>query len=426
MFRPSSQLARIAALLIVPMLIAGACGNSGSGTSSGAAGPGQTDGVKPNEIDVGGLIAETGPLGDVYDGLAKGVRAYFDMINGQGGVNGRQIKLVKVRDDATDTTRNLTQARSLVEQDHVFAVFASSPIFPAGTYLGQNKIPTFGTNFNNEWSAGVSLFGHNGSFNDATRPGPFLPWLAKQVGATAAATIAYTVASSADCGTGEANSFSHFGITVGLKDNSLPFGATDVTGDIQQIKEHHVGFVATCMDPTGNTLVYKGLKAAGLDVKMAWPNGYDQNTLKNFADQMEGVYFGLQHIPFESIAQSPEMQKYSAELQKLYPNEPLGEESMYGWEVASLFVAGLQKVGQNVTRKGVVDALNKMTAFTANGLVPPIDWTKQHKASGHFDCTAVVQVQHAKFVPVFGSAASPYVCFAQNTTTLDTIVPPKF
>jgi ABC-type branched-subunit amino acid transport system substrate-binding protein len=246
------------------------------------------------------------------------------------------------------------------------------------------------------------------------------------VGATSAATIAYTVASSADCATGQANSFKKFGINVGLKDASLAFGATNVDADIRQIKDAHVGFVGTCMDPTGNTLIYKTLKAQGLnDVKMYWPNGYDQDTLKNFADEMEGVYFGLQHIPFESAASSSELQTYAAQMQKLYPKDQVGEESLFGWEMAQLFADGLRKLGTNVTRKGLTDAINKMTAFTANGLVPPIDWTKQHHGGGNQDCGAVVQVQGGKFVPVFGTKDSPYVCFKLNTTTLDTVVAPK-
>jgi len=426
MSRRTTMLGRLAALSAVAALLAAGCGNSTSGPSS-VAGPGQTDGVKPNEIDVGALIAVTGPLGGVYNYFTHGVKAYFNLINAEGGVNGRTLKMTKIRDDQTDPTRSVVQAQALATQDKVFAVFASSPVFNGGQNLAAAEVPTFGTNFNTQWDAGPSLFGHNGSYNDPTRPGPFLPWLAKQVGATSAATIAYTVAESADCGTGEANSFTHFGVNLGLKDVSLNFGATDVTADINLIKEHHVGFVGTCMDPTGNTLVYRGLKAAGLNnVKMEWPNGYDQATLKSFADEMQGVYFGLQHVPFESIASSPEMQLYAKELDASYPNEALGEESLYGWEMAELFVDGLKRIGPNVTRKRLIDSLNQITDFTANGLVPPIDWTIQHTHAGRYDCTAVVQVQGNKFVPVFGSATSPYVCFAPNTTTLDTIAPPNF
>lgn len=416
---------RVLSLGLVLAVLATACGKATTGSK---AGPGQTDGVTPTEIRVGALIAETGPLGSVYDGLTQGVRAYFDMVNAQGGVNGRLLRLAKTRDDATSTTRSTSQARALVEQDHVFAVFASSPVFGGGNYLAANSIPTFGTNFNDEWKLGPSLFGHNGSFNDPSNPGPFLSWLAGKAGAKVGATIAYTVASSADCSNNFVAGFKKFGLRVGLQDSSLPFGATDVSADIQRMKENHVSFVATCMDATGNTLVYKALKEANLNsVSMYWPNGYDQTTLKNYADLMEGVYFGLLEVPLEDASHSPEMQTFLAQMAKSFPTATAGEEALFGWVVADLFTTGLRKIGHDVTRKRLVDALNTVTHWTGHGLIPAVDWTRQHSGDGLTDCTAVVQVQHGKFVPVFGTSASPFVCFrAPHAATTDTIPPQPY
>jgi hypothetical protein len=31
----------------------------------------------------------------------------------------------------------------------------------------------------------------------------------------------------------------------------------------------------------------------------------------------------------------------------------------------------------------VIDGLNGMTPYDAGGMLPPIDWTKQHTESGH-------------------------------------------
>src|SRR6266850_830446 len=94
-------------------VLAGACGNAGSG--GGGAASGQTDGLSGNEIRVGGLAAVTGPLGNQYAPIFDGAQAYFDMVNEQGGVAGRKIKLVAKLDDATDPARNASQARALVE-----------------------------------------------------------------------------------------------------------------------------------------------------------------------------------------------------------------------------------------------------------------------------------------------------------------------
>ncbi|MBV8385608.1 MAG: ABC transporter substrate-binding protein, partial [Acidimicrobiia bacterium] len=146
------------------MAIAGvACGNASSGNGGG--GSGQTTGVSATEIDVGGMAAITGPLGDQYAPIFDGVQAYFDMVNEQGGVNGRKIKLTAKLDDATDPTRDASQARALVEQHHVFAVIpVAAPVFAGGKYLGDHNIPTFGWHINPEWSPGPSMFGQDGSF----------------------------------------------------------------------------------------------------------------------------------------------------------------------------------------------------------------------------------------------------------------------
>src|SRR5579871_6642648 len=138
MLRRTHTLGRLAALGAVAAVFAASCGNSTSGSSS-VAGPGQSDGVTPTEIDTGALIAETGPLGGVYDGYTHGVKAYFNYINSQGGVNGRTLKLKRIRDDQTDTSRNVAQAQALVNQDHVFAVFASSPVFNGGDFLASKR-----------------------------------------------------------------------------------------------------------------------------------------------------------------------------------------------------------------------------------------------------------------------------------------------
>ena len=65
-------------------------------------GSGQTDGVSAHEIRVGGLASITGPLGDQYGPVFDGAQTYFDMVNAQGGVFGRKIKLDARLDDATD------------------------------------------------------------------------------------------------------------------------------------------------------------------------------------------------------------------------------------------------------------------------------------------------------------------------------------
>ena len=419
---------RLVGLVVLVALIAAACSNASKDDNSGgkASSSGTDPGITATEIKVGGLAAKTGPLGSQYEPIGVGVQAYLDMVNEQGGVNGRKIKFIGLRDDATTPSRNVAQARALVEQDKVFAIVGvASPLFPAGTYLAGTGVPTFGWNVNPEWSAGPNLFGEKGSYLSFTDPGPAVPFLATRSGAKVVAAIAYTASQSADCMKGMINSYNQFGLKVGVSDASLPFGVTNIDADIQRMKEAGVQFVSTCMDPTGNTLLSRSLKQAGLGhVQQYWPNGYDQETLSKFADLMEGVYLYSDHVPFETPQFSPGMQTFLREMKKRYPNQAISDVVLAGWINADLFVTALKAAGKDVTRKKVVDAINKMTHYTAGDINAGIDWTVQHKGDPPILCSAFIQVKNGKFTPAFGNASTPFTCFRKGSTTLDTVPPP--
>src|SRR5205814_4259861 len=158
-----------------------ACSNASTGNSSGS-GKRDTQGITRTAIRVGGLAALTGPLGNQYAGIFDGVQAYFDMVNAQGGVNGRKLVLAEKLDDSSSGDINSQQAQALNERDKLFAVVGvATPNFGGGKYLGSNAVPTFGWNVNPEWSNGPSLFGEKGSFLDFTGPGAGVPYLVKQL-----------------------------------------------------------------------------------------------------------------------------------------------------------------------------------------------------------------------------------------------------
>jgi branched-chain amino acid transport system substrate-binding protein len=413
--------AKILAIAAVFSLVVAACSNASNSTSAGS----QTEGVTSSEIDVGGIAAATGPLANQYSPIFGAVQAYFDMVNAEGGVDGRKLKYVAQLDDQSLPSLDVSQARALVEQDHVFAIVGvATPIFAAGTYLGQTGVPTFGWNVNPEWSDGPNLFGEKGSYLNFTGASPYLPYLAKRLGLSKIGTIAYTVQQSAQCATGASNSFAKFGGQMVLKDTSLPFGFTDISGDVTKLKDSGAQMVTTCMDPTGNTTLSKGLQEAGLFNKIVqyWPNGYDQATLNQYAPLMEGAYFGTAagNVPYEH-GYTKGMDQYLDTMAA--HNLTIGDVTLAGWINADLFVNGLRKLGHNVTRQGLIDAINKMTDYTANGILSGINWTVQHNHLNTIDCNAYIQVQHGRFVSVFGQGRNPFVCFQAPVASTTNPVP---
>ena len=78
-------------------------------------------GVTDTEIKIGQTMAYSGPL-SAYGVIGRTEAAYFQMINEQGGVNGRKINLISV-DDAYSPPKTVEQVRRLVEQEQVAFLF---------------------------------------------------------------------------------------------------------------------------------------------------------------------------------------------------------------------------------------------------------------------------------------------------------------
>ena len=99
-------------------------------------------GVTDSEITIGQTMPYSGAASAWgADGLAE--LAYFKMLNEQGGVNGRKIRLISL-DDGYSPPKTVEQTRKLVEQEQVAFIF--SPLgTPTNTaiqkYLNQRKVP---------------------------------------------------------------------------------------------------------------------------------------------------------------------------------------------------------------------------------------------------------------------------------------------
>src|SRR5580693_5161722 len=100
--------------------------------------PGATD----TEIKIGQTLPFSGPA-SAYASIGKTQAAYFNMINEQGGVNGRKINLIQY-DDSYSPPKAVEQVRKLVENDEVLFMFQmiGTPSNAAvQKYLNTKKVP---------------------------------------------------------------------------------------------------------------------------------------------------------------------------------------------------------------------------------------------------------------------------------------------
>jgi ABC-type branched-subunit amino acid transport system substrate-binding protein len=417
--------------ILIGALVA-AMGVFAAGVGTASAQASGTPGVTGSTISVGGLAGVTNPVGQPYVSGFDGAQAYFNYINGKGGVFGRKFKLVAKLDDQSRTSQDIQGARSLVEESKVFAVMpVVTQEFSGASYLAGKGVPTLGWNINAEWATGyptpgafsgfappttpgaANLFGEKGSYLclNCTQEAP--AYIAQQLGAKTVAVLAYSAAQSAPCATGMAAGFKKYGINVAVMDASIPFGFTDLGSDIDAMKSKGVQFVGTCMDIAGEVNVSLALKRAGLtNVKFYAPQGYDPGTLSKYGAELNGIYFGIDFWPFELAKQNPALTRFITQMNKI--KKPINEQALAGWIDADMLYKGIKKAGANFTQKSVVDAINSFNGYTADGIRPPTNWSFDGHGPGTETCTAYVEVVNGKFSPQLGKPGQPFVCSRDN------------
>jgi len=99
-------------------------------------------GITNTEIKIGNINPYSGPV-SAFAANGMVAIAYFNMINAQGGINGRKINMISL-DDGYSPPRTVEQTRKLVEDDGVFAMFGLNGTpgnLAVQKYLNAKKIP---------------------------------------------------------------------------------------------------------------------------------------------------------------------------------------------------------------------------------------------------------------------------------------------
>jgi ABC-type branched-subunit amino acid transport system substrate-binding protein len=414
--RTSTKRWRVLSLNAAKAVTAGAALIAGCvtvGASAAGAATSSAPGVTSTSITVGSISTQTGPIASNFSSLIYGEKAYFDYVDASGGINGRKIDYKYALDDAGSVTTFNQLASTLINQDHVFAITGVATASFAPNYFVEAKIPTYGYNVSGNWANQPNLFAAGGSVQYYPAEGPEMAYVAKKTHATSIGFLAYGIASSAAGCQAGAKGLTAAGYKVGYTDYKINYPGTTVATDVQRMKQAGVNLIISCMDVLGNINLARAVQQYGLKTSQLWLSGNDQSTLKTNQSLMQGVYFDIQHVPFTAPTTTyPGLKLYLTEMKKYEPNYVEDEVAMQGWESAALFAEGVKMAGNNLTQANVIAQTNKLTAFTADGLIAPVNW----KVSGHSGgappyCDAYIQAKGVQYVPVFNKGKNVFNCF---------------
>ena len=431
----------------VLLLTVAACGNSGdddaaapttSPVTTGTEGSNTTEAADTGEFvplpDVPGVTDDeirfsafgtqaNNPLGTcVMDCYRQGIEAYFAFRNSEGGVHGRQLVLSTVLDD--ELANNQQRALEIVSANDTFASFSATQIASGWGDIADAGIPLYTWSIHPAEMAGrESIFGYQGVIC-TTCTNRTASYVGTLVGATTVATLGYGVSqNSQECAASQARAIelygSETGQEVGYTNSDLAFGLPNGIGpEVTAMRDAGVDFITACIDLNGMKTLAQELERQGMgDVPMLHPNTYNEAFVQEAGELFEGDFVQVSFRPFEANpgnSQLGDFQEWMGET-----GAEISELAMIGWINADLAYQGLVAAGPEFSRESVIAATNEMTEYTAGGLVPPVDWSRQHEPPTEEDpatngselvCFALVRVVDASFELV-GDPDAPFHCW---------------
>ena len=340
-------------------------------------------GVTSTEIKLGLSSPQTGTAALSYGKLPKAMKAYFDYINANGGVYGRKIKLV-ARDDKYLPTQAATQTTNLVLNDKVFALVgalgtATHTKAYAAAQLAKNNVPDLFVN------TGFSGFDNKTKYPTTFLVLPSYAMEAKIIGKFIADTptlkpqASFLVAQDDEFGIDGVNGFKLAGHTF-TKTTLYPQGGLSsalAEGALTAFSAAPGKPVIVLMGTTDTTAtILKAAEKLSLTTKFNWivgSVGGDANTLLALgvkSTTIDGV-MAASFFPDAKDTSDEYVSQFMKINEKYNPGVSFDNVVLQGMNSAMLTVQALRAAGKNLTRAGLIKAIeDKGSTFASAGLAP--------------------------------------------------------
>jgi ABC-type branched-subunit amino acid transport system substrate-binding protein len=397
----------------------GAAAAKSGGASGGAAAKGgfsgdnggSTDvGVTGNSITVSNVSILTGPVPGLFAGAFNGTDAYFQYVNSQGGVYGRQLKVLP-RDDQFDCGQNKTLTESDIPK--VFAFVGSFSLYDncGGQALAAHPDVPDVHNALSVQAAGLPNNFSPQPLRTGAPTGPFQYFKDKQPGAVGkAGSLVGDVQSAKDAWVGIKGTMQKVGYNF-VYDQLYSPTQTDFTADIVSMRSQGVQtLVLVSADVKGIARIEQQAEQQNWHpaLTILGASAYDPQLIPLAgASALEGVHVYLPTAMYlgEDRGSNAEVNLFLTWLKKTHPSANGDLFTVYGWTSARLFVQALQAAGPQAKRATLIGALKNVHQFDSNGILGPAD----PGAKGPDHCYVIVDIKGGKFVRAPDSA-SGYRC----------------
>ncbi len=369
--------------LALSALVAGACGKddggNGSPTPDGGddALPGQMQGVTDTEIRIGALLPLSySPAAAWGIAISRGMQAYYDYINDNGGIYGRKIKLY-VGDSQYSGPVAAESIRMLVEQDGIFALQGSlgtaahSAVYK---YLEERGIPDmYVLTGNRKWTEPVVRTRFTGLADYMTEGRILARYVFENYDGKKLGIIAQNDDYGREGEQGMREGLEEQGADMDVAVEYYDETQSEVTAQVQRLKVDNVDVMAFWGGPVqAANMIKTARELLSWDVPMII-NG--TNALEIVAqlagyDNIEGTISAMiGHQAWEDDI--PGIVERKELIAKYAPDLTFDNTALVGWAVSEGLTGILKQAGPNLTRESFLDAAEAVCKYTSStGLVP--------------------------------------------------------
>jgi len=369
-------------------------------------------GLTTTTIKLGITVPLTGIASPGYNKIPGAMKAYFDYVNANGGVNGRKITLV-VKDDQYIPTTAVAKANELILKDKVFALVgtlgtASTKAISASTQLAKRGIPSLFVN------TGFSGFADKKAYPTTFSILPSYQMEAKIMGKFLKDKYAdkklALIYQDDDFGRDALAGFKQAGITfttaIPYASGSQSLPATGA-GWISKLKAAGTEVTVLFGVSSASTAALANAYAAGYKTQWVLGSvGGDATTIAASNKAYVPLLFSAKGFSF-APAPSDSADEYIKLFQSIYasaqPTQTFDNNVVAGMSNAFLAVQALHAAGSNLTRAGLIKVIESNGATLANPFLTPLGYsTTSHVGAtgywiGTYDQTGALKADGGKY-----------------------------
>ena len=372
----------------------GTGGADGATAAAGSCRGGATDvGVTANEIKVGAIVTASGPLPGATEGSYPGAQAYFAKVNAAGGVCGRRITLVK-GDDGLDPQR--ARGEFLRLEPQVLAMVGGFSVADSGfgDLVASTRIPYIGTMVD---PAGRTATVYPKTPSGVVHTGPFQYYRDSYDVDRFAFLYADVGGVRANAPTSR-EALKKVGFQI-VHDSGLSAVSPDFTSDVIAMRDKGAqGVYLFAFEVNMHVRIARNMRQQNFEPPLKVSQiGYNSKLLELLGGIANGWTNHIDHLPVlnaDEPQRSPEVADFLTWFQRVSPGGQIDLFPVSGWGAAALFVEALQKVGPDVTRARLLEALGSVERSTGGGIRGPVD----PRTGASEGCFVIVRVEGGRWV----------------------------